>query len=284
MFLRIILGMSTFGRYGAIGLSVGGTGYFSSLYLIYLMYIHKYTQYTPVLISIAFLALILSGQRTNLFLVLFFIIPYLFSDVFQASNKNNKLFLHMFLVIFFLFVSFFLVIFGEQIMSSFETENFLTRILTTIQDFSDDTVSSDYSVDGRMRSIEAGLDILSETPTGISNCFYDLQFRMLELQFPTFPHSSLLSCLLLWSIPITLYCMYYLILLTIKLLIKRNGYFFVVLYILLIMIVWNGPFLDYPIVFITLFFISLATNSIHKSESLPQIEQMITSNKQNATT
>ena len=70
--LRAILGYSTDGGYGAIGLSVGGSGFLYSTYIVYLICARDISIRVIGLIGLALFGLLLTGQRTNIaFLIIF---------------------------------------------------------------------------------------------------------------------------------------------------------------------------------------------------------------------
>lgn len=87
--LRLALGMSTDGRFGAIGLSVGGTGYFSAIMLLYLIYCEKYSFFNLFVTLCAFISLVLSGQRTCLFIFLVLILPYCVNIFFSTTRHTE---------------------------------------------------------------------------------------------------------------------------------------------------------------------------------------------------
>lgn len=259
MFLRLFLGMNTDGRYGAIGLGVGGTGFFSAVYIVYLIYVHEYSGFTPVALMIAFLTLILSGQRTNLLFCVLFCIPFVLKNMFsnKTGNGNQKKTIFLWGGMFVGIVLISSVILLEEIGVQIPGMEFISRTFDAVERFINGDLSNEASVGGRLLSIEAGKTILDENVLGITNVFYDLQYRMTKLNYPTYPHCGVLDCALLWSTPITIFCEIWLIKLMVRLAKIRNGMFWVVLYIQILMIVWGSPFLDYPMLFIILMLLSM---------------------------
>ena len=273
--LRFMLRMTTEGRYGAIGLSVGGTGFFSAVYIIYILYVHEYKKTTPIILTMAFITLILSGQRTNLLFCILFCIPYVILNMqskrISVGNRRKALLLRVLLCIGLVAICAFL--FLDELGVEIQGMSFITRTLDSVSRLMNNDISGEASVEGRYLSIEAGLSILKTNILGITNVFYDLQHRMTRLNYPTYPHSSCLDCALLWSTPITLFCELWLIRLLIKLARKRVGMFWVVLYIQILMLLWGSPFLDYPMLFIILLLLSMArVMLVHDDRILENID------------
>ncbi|MBO4862290.1 MAG: hypothetical protein J5535_05290 [Firmicutes bacterium] len=258
MLLRLALGMTTDGRYGAIGLSVGGTGFLAAIYFIYLLYVHKYNRFMPLALIVSFATLVLSGQRTNLFFCVLFCIPYVLKKMVSKSNGNRKKTMVLWGLAFFGIIVICAVIVLSEAGIKIAGMEYITRMIDAVTKLFNGNLNEEMSVEGRFQSIEAGLDILRERPFGITNVFYDLQHRMTLRNYPTFPHSGLLDCTLLWSTPIMLFCEIWLIKLMAGLAKKKSGMFWIVMYIQLIMIIWGGPFLEYPMLFIILLLLSMA--------------------------
>lgn len=273
-FLRLILRMSTDGRYGAIGLSVGGTGYFAGLYLIYCLYYRGFTSRVRNIIIIAFVSLILSGQRSNMLFFLIFCIPYIFQKFSErrvSKGEKSKIVLLWCLAgIGVLLIS--LIIFLNELGVEIEGFRFITRTIEAIDLFANGSISSEMSVEGRMLSLNAGFDILKNNPLGLTNNFYELQYRMLQHAYPTFPHNTTLCCYLLWSPFITLLCLLYVAKLLIEARRMRLGLMWPVLYIFLYNIITGSVFLDYPYLAINLIFISLLKCKINQTLSQRQQE------------
>lgn len=262
MLLRVVLGMTRFGRYGAIGLSLGGTGFFAAIYVIYLLYVREYSKRVPYLIIIALMALILTGQRTNLFFCVLFCIPYVSKSIFSRGEDSEGKIKSMLLggILLFTIIAVCILIILNDFGIKIEGFDYITRIFEAVSRAFSGELGGEASLSGRTRSLNVGMAVLSENPFGITNVFYDLQYRMARLTYPTFPHSSVLASALLWSTPITLVCLIWLIRLLVKLRKMRDGYFWIVLYIVILMTIWSGPFVDYPMLFIILLLLSMSHN------------------------
>lgn len=269
--VRLALGMTTDGRYGAIGLSVGGTGFFAGVYILYLIYVRPFTKNTPVFLILSFLVLVLSGQRTNLLFCIVFCALYAIRQFFlinnaDATTNNKSLLLWGLLCVGIIFI---IGLFLINEMGIHITDiNYITRMFDAVEKFLGGSLNSEDSVRGRLNSIDAGLQILKENPLGILNVFYDLQYRMTIFNYPTFPHCTLLACALLWSTPITIICEIWLISLLIKLSRMKSDMFWVILYMQVLLLFWGGPFLDFPMLFIVLLLLSMAQYIVSQDTAL----------------
>ena len=262
--LRLSLGMSTDGRFGAIGLSVGGTGFFSVIILLYLIYCEKYSSLNVFVIFSALISLILSGQRTCIFIFITLSIPYIFNIFFGTKQNNSNdngskkmqlLFLAMMgLGILLVLILLLLVSTNIQLPGL----SFVERVFDTVSDFFNGNLSNDGSVEGRWDSIEAGLSVWAENPLGIPNDFYSLQSRMTDFNYPTFPHCTALDLILLWTLPIAIFVFGYCIKLWLILIKNHDRFQWVILFILIMSVIWGSPFLGSTQLFIELFFITLA--------------------------
>ena len=264
--LRMGLAMSTEGRFGAIGLGVGGTGYFNALYCIYLLKCRKFNSQGAILFMASLLGLVLSGQRANLLLLVLFCCSIFTGMLFRMLRKGSlsgtNAAKYEFVVCVFVLTALATAILNLLFVISaldFNAVPFLARVVHIF----DDLLSGyaiDSSIHGRIESISSGVKILMENPLGLSNDFFDLQYAMQLRGYPTFPHSTLLSIMLLWSPFIALLALWWLVRLWRLLLRHHCAYHIIVLYILVSNTVWGGPYLNYAHLFVTLLFLSLANN------------------------
>ncbi len=266
--LRLFLGMSTDGRFGAMGLSVGGTGFFSAIMILYLIYCEKYSFFNLFIIFSAVISLVLSGQRTCIFIFLALSIPYFFNIFLSSSNSNtddngNKKMQFLFIAMMCVLVLFILIL---LLLISVDVQlpglSFVERVFDTVSDFFNGNLSNDGSVEGRWDSIEAGLAVWAENPLGIPNDFYSLQGRMIEFNYPTFPHCTALDLILLWTVPIAAFVFGYCIRLWLILAKNHDGFQWVVLFIIIMSVIWGSPFLAIAQLFIELFFITLSSINV----------------------
>lgn len=258
-FLRLALRMSTNGRYGAIGLSVGGTGYFDAIFIVYCLYCRDFTNRVKILMFLAAISLVLSGQRSNLLFLLCFCVPYMVKSLRDRrlskgeSSKNIIIWLFAGLGIIVILLITTLNELGFEI-KGFE---FVTRTISAFENFVNGNIGNESSVEGRVLSLQAGFNVLKSNPLGITNNFYDLQYRTLLNSYPTFPHNTLLCCYLLWSPFVVIFCLICLFKLLFRAKKFEVGLFWPLLYIVIYNLVTGSVFLDYPYLFINLFFISL---------------------------
>ena len=252
-YVRIVLGYSTEGRYGAIGQTVGAFGFLTAIYIIFSLCIHKKIS---LLMPMAFLSLIMTGQRTHLFLCLFFSLLYvLYGYTFKKKDKLIMMKVRLLTAIF-LFGSGAFAILLLMIVNNFDFSSlpFLDRTIDSLNVFSGGTIQKDDSIDGRFISLAAGLEVLSENPLGVSNVFYDLQYRMSQVGYPTFPHNFVLANSLLWSPIVVFYCLYWLLKIIKFFHRERDMMVLLPSYLFASSIIWGSPFADYTFLFIILFF------------------------------
>lgn len=271
--LRLTLRLSTDGRYGAIGLSVGGTGYFDGVFLIYCLYHREFTNRVVAYMIFAFISLVLSGQRSNILFVLIFCIPYILN---RLTGKVSKIEGRRFLLIWYaaglgvLLISTILIL--DDLGIKIRGIQFITRTIDAFELLMEGDISTEFSVKGRLLSLAAGFDILKNNIFGITNNFYELQYRMLQHAYPTFPHNTLLCCYLLWSPFITFFCFIYLTKTVVSAFRVRSGMLWPILYIYLYNIITGSVFLDYPYFVVNLYFISLAKCKIEQNFSEGQLQ------------
>ena len=261
--LRMILGYSEYGRYSGMGLSVGSTGYVYTTFIVYMFYVHENNIKNNILISIAVIGLLLSGQRTNLIMLFVFMLPYfltIIKNIFlNAKVTKNEYYKALFFIIIFFIIGFifFSIILVLASGKNFEDYTILQRYIEIVQLIFSSNLNNDGSFIGRAFSLGAGFQILFENPLGISHDFYDLQNRMESLGYPTFPHNTLLSTLLLWSTPIALIAWYHLFKLFFQLNKLSSNLKYPLLYIIILNIIWGGPLLNFQMLFFNMLIISI---------------------------
>ena len=175
--LRMILGYSEYGRYSGMGLSVGRTGYVYTTFIVYMFYARENNLKNNILISIAVIGLLLSGQRTNLIMLFVFMLPYfltiiknIFLNTKVTKNEYYKalFFIIIFFIIGFIFFSIILVLASGK---NFEDYTILQRYIEIVQLIFSSNLNNDGSFIGRAFSLGAGFQILFENPLGISHDF-----------------------------------------------------------------------------------------------------------------
>lgn len=267
--LRLVLGMSEQGRYGAIGLGVGATGYFFSLYILYMLFCNDINIMSEILIIMALIGLMLSGQRTNLFVTLIFLALFGLGRCFGLRDKKlrgeNRRMRFFWGVVGIGILAVVIILFLISIGVKVQGAEYINRIFDAVADYLNNELSQESSVAGRTKSIEAGLIVLGNNPLGIANDFYTLQKFTADAGYAIFPHSTILCCLLLWKTPIAIVILIYLIRLFLNLHKGKSPYQWLILYILILSVIWGSPFMESPLLFINLFFIILSAKEVRKS-------------------
>lgn len=267
LLLRMLLGFDLDGRYGALGLSVGGSGFLAGIYVLFCVYYKEKGIRTNILCLLALFMLLVSGQRTSMIVTAFLSIFPSIISLLTIKHRYSGIRVFSFYLTMFSFVGIFVILFGLLLSMGYKIPGYevFNRMLDSL--FMSNNLSDD-SLSGRLMSIEAALDILIENPIGITNNFYDLQYRMGLLGYPTFPHCTLLACSLLWSPMITAICFVTLLICSYKLARLKSKLYYILVYMIIMSIIWGGVFLDYPILFIELFFVAMAYMDIRRINSL----------------
>lgn len=260
---RMLLDYSTDGRYGAVGLSVGGSGFLYSIYIVYLINCRDLNVKTIAMLGIALIGLILTGQRTSFAFLVIFIVPSVIGGVYdlgRSARKTKREFIkYLFLTLMFVLAFSLLLVISLLILIGYDFDYlpFINRGVEAIDGAFSGNFGEISSVSGRVLSILTGIDVLLQNPWGLSNDFFDLQRNIESSGYPTFPHSTALSMLLLWSSPIAIFCFAYILKLWASLWLAGRNYHSVILFLICMSVFWGGPFLDYPFLFVLLFFVSL---------------------------
>lgn len=248
------------GRYHASNLDVGGTGVLCLLCILYLYFSKINNRYRYPLILLSFVGLILSGSRFALVFILCILCGYLLKK-FQGTLKFQKTkikissFYKSMLIILAIFAA---VPNASRFFNQLDYSRF-----EALLSFS--ALSSDGSVLGRFVSIEDGLNIIVSYPLGISGYFVNLQNEMAMRDFPTFPHSSLVSAYILFGPVIFLFYFIW-----IKFLLQNNQhtnkYFWIILYYVFSTIFYGGPIVNFKIVFAMILSTFLGYKSLEKQK------------------
>ena len=264
---RAVLGFTTEGRLGALGLGVGGTGFFLASYIILLVYTRTFDRRFTFLFITAFVGLLLSGQRTNIFIMIMCLLPFVSNNLKKIMKnhlelqvgksdkyKINFLVLMLYISVFVVLIIVALDSFGIQI-GFIEP---IKRLSESVTQIFIGSVNSDISILGRQASIEAGMKTLEENMMGLSNDYYDLQYWMLQYGFPTYPHSTLLASVLLWGPFCALFCTWYMCLLFYQLHKYKSQMRYVLMFLIIVSIIWGGPILVEPQFAVILIYLSIA--------------------------
>lgn len=197
------------GRYAAIGLGSGATANIASYYLVWTFFLRmSKTKILPA--GIAFITVILTGSRTNLLAFVLIAIVFISKLIKkQIDDGNGRKLLYCLIVIVPLLILVLISNRGVK-MESFERNN------KFVQGNIFNNITSDGSYLGRMRSVEGSLRILKENPNGLPFSIYAIEKESARAFSMEYPHSTLLSYILLWSPPIAWVCMGYLVYLLVK--------------------------------------------------------------------
>lgn len=257
------------GRYAAIGMGSGATANIASYYLVWTFFLRmSKTKILPA--GIAFITVILTGSRTNL--LAFVLIAVVFIGKLikkQIDDRNGRKLLYCLIAIVPLLI---LVLTSNRgiKMESFE------RITSLLQGNIFNNITSDSSYLGRMRSVEGSLRILKENPNGLPFSIYAIERESARASSMEYPHSTLLSYILLWSPPIAWGCMGYLVYLLVKAIRMKDISAVFMGFNIAMLVLYGSPILyakTYAILFVLISYMALRLKTIAESEN-ENIEDM----------
>lgn len=245
-------------RYNAPNMDVEATGVICGLALIFCLFQKKISS-RYILICVAFGGLILSGSRTNLLIALLVVAIGVFG-VAISNRKTRKNSLSNILLVICAFtlvlIAIFIAAYFFGVKISFLNSDIFDRMIKTM---SFNSIESDSSFQGRLRSINIGLKIINEHPFGISGFFTNLQLETQKYGFPTFPHSTFLTYYILVG-PIVVVLIFYMLKLIIKNFKFNKASALGMLYLLLFFCLSGGPIVSFkPVFFYALFIFVVKT-------------------------
>lgn len=244
IYLNLIIGKNGIeGRYNAINLDVGFTGTLCGMVFLHIL---NTPEIRYKIIGLVFVggALLLSGSRVNLLLVIgFVLLELLIRNRYKINKKKLTIVIMLFLII---IIG--LCIFYSVSESFAEKVNDITMNSRMLQTFDRETFSSDKSIQGRIRSIAIGIDILKSNPLGISGYFLNLQLETIVRGFPTFPHSAALDAYILLG-PIVLFLFFVWGYILVKLWKRDRERFWIFSYMVTFAFISGGPILNFKIIF-----------------------------------
>lgn len=239
------------GRYHASNLDVTETGDLCVLCIIYLFFSSIRNKYRYPLLALSVVGLALSGARASLaFLGLifaFYVIKQLLARVTSRKIKysDNTIYKAIIILVMAFILGFIMLLNSNEVSSRIDLTRFDALLSLS-------AMSSDGSFLGRMASLTAGLDVLADNPLGISGYFINLQSEMMARNYPTFPHSTLLSNYLLFG-PI-IFIFYFIWWRGIREgQHKGNKYFWISLFYLISTVIAGGPVVNFKALFNFLF-------------------------------
>ena len=251
------------GRYAAIGMGSGATANIASYYLVWTFFLRmSKTKILPA--GIAFITVILTGSRTNLLAFMLIAIVFISKLIKkQIDDGNGRKLLYCLIVIVPLLILVLISNRGVK-MESFE------RITSLLQGNIFNNITSDGSYLGRMRSVEGSLRILKENPNGLPFSIYAIEKESARAFSMEYPHSTLLSYILLWSPPIAWVCMGYLVYLLVKEIRMRDISAVFMGFNIAMLVLYGSPILyakTYTILFVLISYMALRLKTIAESEN-----------------
>ena len=251
------------GRYAAIGMGSGATANIASYYLVWTFFLRmSKTKILPA--GIAFITVILTGSRTNLLAFMLIAIVFISKLIKkQIDDGNGRKLLYCLIVIVPLLILVLISNRGVK-MESFE------RITSLLQGNIFNNITSDGSYLGRMRSVEGSLRILKENPNGLPFSIYAIEKESARAFSMEYPHSTLLSYILLWSPPIAGVCMGYLVYLLVKAIRMRDISAVFMGFNIAMLVLYGSPILyakTYTILFVLISYMALRLKTIAESEN-----------------
>lgn len=227
------------GRFGALGSDVGSVGSMCSQYLIYFIFCRNSTRRSLPVLSCCLMSLILSGSRTNLLFAVAFSLIFAFRihDSLKANSQTAKA-IGIFALIAVIVVPMVGSMFSDSVFGTVIDR--MTGILTAASGEDKEYFDSDGSMVGRLLSFNAGLATLADYPLGISASTIDLQMETINHGYVSFPHSTMLSYYLLWSVA-TIVIYFYLFKWMIRAIKDGKRVWIFLLFFIITSIIYGGP-------------------------------------------
>lgn len=240
-FLFILTGrqMEYGGRYGALGSDVGSVGLMCSQYLVYFIFCRNSTRRSLFVLACCLISLILSGSRSNLLFAVAFILIFAFRlhDSLKANSQTAKA-IGIFTLVAIIVLPIVSSLFADSVFSTVIDR--MTGILTAATAEDKGYFESDGSMVGRLLSFHAGLATLADYPLGLSASTIDLQMETIRHGYVSFPHSTMLSYYLLWSVA-TVVIYFYIVKWMIYAIRKGKRVWIFLLFFIITSIIYGGP-------------------------------------------
>ena len=224
------------GRYAAIGMGSGATANIASYYLVWTFFARKSrTKMIPVLV--AFITVVLTGSRTNLLAFLLIAIVFIGRLIQkQILDGNGRKMLYAAMGIMLTVTVALLMGHGIKMES-------LSRVTNLFQGSVLTNITTDGSYLGRLRSVEGSLKILDRYPNGLPFSIYSIERESARMFSMEYPHSTLLSYILLWSPPIAWGCLIYLIFLFVTAIKRKDNSAIFMGFNIVMLILYGSPIL-----------------------------------------
>lgn len=247
------------GRYAAIGMGSGQTANIAAHYLVWTFFARKgKTRVIPVLTALV--TIVLTGSRTNLLAVLLIVVAFVGRFLKkQIEDENGK-------KILLLTVTGTVVIILMLITNKGIKMESLSRVTDLIQGNVLQNITTDDSYLGRLRSVEGSIRILKKNPHGLPFSLYVIERESAREFSMEYPHSVLLSYLLLWSPVIAVGCLLYLIKILVKSIKLHDGVAIYIGFMLVMFALYGAPILYAKTYLTFLVFVSYAKAKLNYVE------------------
>jgi len=261
------------GRYAAIGMGSGATASLAAAYLVWAFFCRtSMTWWPPIICSI--ISILLSGSRTNLLALLFIAVVFsgrMIRRQIRLGNEKIKL-----IILIGLPVLAFAVYFGYQR----GTSEILSRFTNLFQGSFVSNVQDDSSYLGRLRSFQGSMRILQQHPFGIPFSIYAIEYYSAYTFSMEYPHSTLLSYILLWSPVVAAFCVFYLARLMVRCFKRKLDDGIYLLYYLIMIILYGSPVLYSKAYAFTLIIISYIVMKVRTVDDGEQFDQRMIDSEQ----
>ena len=241
------------GRYSAIGMGAGATASLATSYLIWAIFSRSTKPWIiPIICSVV--TVIMTGSRANLLVFPFILVVFSGKAIQRQYKRGNKKPLLLLIAL-----GIPLLTVATLFLSTKGGLASLERVLSLFEGNFFNNVTTDSSFLGRLRTIDGSLRILREHPFGIPFSIYTIEYYSAYTFSMEYPHSTLLSYILLWSPLIAIACFVYLIVLMVKCFRKKMDDAIYLVYFLMVSIFYGSPILyakTYAFIFIIISYIS----------------------------
>ncbi len=262
------------GRYAAIGMGSGATASLAATYLVWALFCKtSKTWWLPIACSI--ISIILSGSRANLLAILFIVIVFsgrLIRRQIRQGNKRNV----QLIILIGLPVLAFAIYIGFQRGSS----ELLSRFTNLFQGSFVNNLQEDSSYLGRLRSLQGSIRILQRHPFGIPFSIYAIEYYSAYTFSMEYPHSTLLSYILLWSPLVAIFCYFYYIRLMIKSFVRKMDDGIYLLYNIIIIVLYGSPVLYSKAYAFSLVIVSFIVMKVRAVDGGDQFERRMMESEQ----
>lgn len=259
--LNILLNANKLGgRYSAIAMGSGATASIATGYLIWTFFARKgKVWYIPVFFAVA--TILLTGSRANL--IAFLMVTVLFSARLykkQIRQGNGNKVMAILLICIPAMLLFLLLLYLNG------RANIFTRITDLLRGDIINNIITDSSYLGRIRSIEGCFNILKDNPVGLPFSIYAIEKTSAYTFNMEYPHSTLLSYILLWTPVVAILILLFLLIMFVKLVKQKNTAAIYIGYYIFMAVVYGAPILYAKTYAFDLIIVSYIYNQIAKEK------------------